>query len=144
MVFRTWIILFGKRKWIQKFIFSIRPPGETIRNSRTGHQSIEPGTIFKDSLISDAFFSGTAAIHFWPEIGAKDALMWMLKTDDGCPIDQPGKFGYWDDALKEATPEQISWFIPTPPTCEDIILGGTARQVFQFKVSDWLRSGDFL
>ena len=87
----------------------------------------------------DTIFSGTPAIHFWPEIGAKDALMWMLKTDDGCPIDQPGKFGYWDDALKEATPEQISWSIPTPPTCEDIILGGTVRQVFEFKTSDWLR-----
>ena len=102
------------------------------------------GTIFKDSLIYDTFFSGNSVIHFWPEIGAKDALMWMMKTDDGCPIDQPGKFGYWDDALKEATPEQISWSIPTPPTCEDIILGGTARQVFQFKASDWLRGVDSL
>ena len=89
--------------------------------------------------MSDTFFSGNPVIHFWPEIGSKDALMWMMKTDDGCPIDQPGKFGYWDDALKEATPEQISWSIPTPPSCEDIILGGTARQVFQFKASDWLR-----
>ena len=94
--------------------------------------------------MSDTFFSGNPVIHFWPEIGAKDALMWMMKTDDGCPIDQPGKFGYWDDALKEATPEQISWSIPTPPSCEDIILGGTARQVFQFKASDWLRDDDAL
>ena len=142
MVFRIWIILFGKRKWIQKFIFSILPPGETIRNSQTGQQSTERW--YNYSLIYDTFFSGNSVIHFWPEIGAKDALMWMMKTDDGCPIDQPGKFGYWDDALKEATPEQISWSIPTPPTCEDIILGGTARQVFQFKASDWLRGVDSL
>ena len=139
MAFRTWIILFGKRKWIQKFIFSILLPGETIRNSRTGHQSTERWYNFQS--LPHTFFSGNPVIHFWPEIGSKDALMWMLKTDDGCPIDQPGKFGYWDDALKEATPEQISWSIPTPPTCEDIILGGTARQVFQFKASDWLRGG---
>ena len=132
MVFRTWIILFGKRKWIQKFIFSILLPGETIRNPRTGLQTTDR-TIFKYSFMPDTFFSGNHVIHFWPEIGAKDALMWMMKTDDGCPIDQPGKFGYWDDALKEATPEQISWSIPTPPSCEDIILGGTARQVFQFR-----------
>ena len=37
-------------------------------------------------FISDTFFSGTPAIHFCPGIGAKDTLMWMLKTDDGCPI----------------------------------------------------------
>ena len=63
--------------------------------------------------------------------------MWMYGVDpaDGCPIDQTGQFGYWDDEIKVATPEQLSWLVPTPPECEDIVLGGTVREIFKLFAS---------
>ena len=89
-------------------------------------------------------FSGGPVIHFWPDsFGGKDGLMWMSRVDpaDGCPVDQTGQFGYWDDEIKVATPEQLSWSVPTPPECEDIVLGGTVREIFKLLASHWLRLG---